>query len=179
MRYKYQLDNLNCANCAGKIEAKIAETNGFEDVSFNFATKLLNFKSEKQNPVSEIQAICDSIEDGVTVVDKTPKTNLKKYTYTLDNLNCAHCAGKIEAKIAETDGFEDVSFNFATKLLNFKSEKQNPVSEIQAICDSIEDGVTVVDKTPKMISQQRQNPKSRKRKSTVTQFSLQFQLYLL
>ena len=77
MRYKYQLDNLNCANCAGKIEAKIAETNGFEDVSFNFATKLLNFKSEKQNPVSEIQAICDSIEDGVTVVDKTPKTNLK------------------------------------------------------------------------------------------------------
>ena len=39
MRYKYQLDNLNCANCAGKIEAKIAETYGFEDVSFNFATK--------------------------------------------------------------------------------------------------------------------------------------------
>ena len=63
MRYKYQLDNLNCAHCAGKIEAKIAETNGFEDVSFNFATKLLNFKSEKQNPVSEIQAICDSIVD--------------------------------------------------------------------------------------------------------------------
>ena len=57
MRYKYQLDNLNCAHCAGKIEAKIAETDGFEDVSFNFATKLLNFKSEKQNPVSEIQAI--------------------------------------------------------------------------------------------------------------------------
>ena len=76
MRYKYQLDNLNCANCAGKIEAKIAETNGFEDVSFNFATKLLNFKSEKQNPVSEIQAICDSIEDGVTVVDKTPKNDI-------------------------------------------------------------------------------------------------------
>ena len=24
MRYKYQLDNLNCAHCAGKIETKIA-----------------------------------------------------------------------------------------------------------------------------------------------------------
>ena len=76
MMYKYQLDNLNCAHCAGKIEAKITETDGFEDVSFNFATKLLNFKSEKQNPVSEIQAICDSIEDGVTVVDKTPKNDI-------------------------------------------------------------------------------------------------------
>ena len=88
MRYKYQLDNLNCANCAGKIEAKIAETDGFEDVSFNFATKLLNFKSEKQNPVSEIQAICDSIEDGVTVVDKTPKTYLKKAWAQIKWLDC-------------------------------------------------------------------------------------------
>ena len=83
------------------------------------------------------------------MLTKLRKPISKKYTYTLDNLNCAHCAGKIEAKIAETDDFEDVSFNFATKLLNFKSEKQNPVSEIQSICDSIEDGVTVVDKTPK------------------------------
>ena len=76
MRYKYQLDNLNCAHCAGKIEAKIAETEGFEDVSFNFATKLLNFKSDKQNPLAEIQSICDSIEDGVTVVDKSPKNDV-------------------------------------------------------------------------------------------------------
>ena len=37
-----------------------------------------------------------------------------KYTYTLENLNCAHCAGKIEQKIAQTEGFERVSFNFAT-----------------------------------------------------------------
>ena len=47
MRYKYQLDNLNCAHCAGKIEAKIAETDGFEDVSFNFATKLLKLQKRK------------------------------------------------------------------------------------------------------------------------------------
>ena len=72
-----------------------------------------------------------------------------KYTYTLQNLNCAHCAGKIEKKIAETDGYENVSFNFATKLLNFYSEKENSLAEIQAICDSIEDGVTVVDSTVK------------------------------
>ena len=48
MRYKYQLDNLNCAHCAGKIEAKIAETDGFEDVSFNFATKLSTSKAKSR-----------------------------------------------------------------------------------------------------------------------------------
>lgn len=66
-----------------------------------------------------------------------------KYTCTLENLNCAHCAGKIEAKTAETEGFEKVSFNFATKKLNFYSDRENAVEEIQRICDSIEDGVHV------------------------------------
>lgn len=68
-----------------------------------------------------------------------------RYTLELQNLNCAHCAGKIEEKIASTDGYENVSFSFATKKLNISTEHKNIVAEIQAICDSIEDGVTVVD----------------------------------
>ena len=68
-----------------------------------------------------------------------------KHTYILENLNCAHCAGKIEQAIAATDGYENVSFNFATKQLRFASKKDDTLEEIQAICDSIEDGVTVGD----------------------------------
>ena len=66
-----------------------------------------------------------------------------KYVLILENLNCAHCAGKIEQAIADTDGFENVSFNFATKELRLESGKNNTAAEIQQICDSIEDGVTV------------------------------------
>lgn len=68
-----------------------------------------------------------------------------KYTLTLENLNCAHCAGKIENKIALTAGYENVSFNFATKKLHFYSDNPHAAQEIQAICDSIEDGVQVKD----------------------------------
>lgn len=74
---------------------------------------------------------------------------MKKYTYTLENLNCAHCASKIESKIADTQGFENVSFNFATKILSFTSETPDSLLQIQQICDSIEDGVTVVDRNKK------------------------------
>ena len=74
---------------------------------------------------------------------------MKKYTYTLENLNCAHCASKIESKIAETQGFENVSFNFATKILSFSTENSESLSQVQQICDSIEDGVTVVDSSKK------------------------------
>ena len=71
-----------------------------------------------------------------------------KYTYTIDNIDCAHCAQKIEQKIAETDGFEKVSLNFATKALNFESVKKNPLPEIQKICDDLEEGVVVYDGVP-------------------------------
>lgn len=74
---------------------------------------------------------------------------MRKYTYTLENLNCAHCASKIESKIAETQGFENVSFNFATKILSFSTENSDSLFQIQQICDSIEDGVTVVDSSKK------------------------------
>lgn len=85
---------------------------------------------------------------------------MKKYTYTLENLNCAHCASKIESKIADTQGFENVSFNFATKILSFTSENPESLSQIQQICDSIEDGVTVVDsnKKPKEKQKVKINP---------------------
>ena len=52
------------------------------------------------------------------------------FNYTLDNLNCAHCAAVIERKIADTNGFNNVSFNFATKLLNFETDKKQPLVEI-------------------------------------------------
>lgn len=85
MKYSYTIENLNCAHCAGKIEQKIANTNGFENVSYNFAAKQLNFRSEKNNPVAEIQSICDSIEDGTKVIDnaakeKQPETKENKFS---------------------------------------------------------------------------------------------------
>lgn len=80
---------------------------------------------------------------------------MKKYTYTLENLNCAHCASKIESKIADTHGFENVSFNFATKILSFTSENPESLLQIQQICDSIEDGVTVVDSNKKSKEKQK------------------------
>lgn len=66
-----------------------------------------------------------------------------RHTLLLEDLNCAHCAAKIETKIAQTEGYDKVSFNFATKKLQFECEDADPVAAIQAICNDIEDGVHV------------------------------------
>ena len=107
------------------------------------------FESAEEVTAQDIQAVCDSIEDGVEVIDNTKRKNLKQYTFTLENLNCAHCAGKIEMKLAETDGYENVNFNFANKKLVFESAEEVTAQDIQAVCDSIEDGVEVIDNNVK------------------------------
>lgn len=66
-----------------------------------------------------------------------------EYKFILDNLNCAHCASKIEDIIKSDSRFSDVAFNFATKQLILNSDIDNAQALIQRIVDSIEDGVTV------------------------------------
>ena len=71
---------------------------------------------------------------------------MKNYRYTLKGLDCANCAQKIEDKIAQTEGYEQVSVNFSTCKLSFKTEKQNNVKEeITKIIKSLEPEVEVLD----------------------------------
>ena len=67
MKHELILEGLNCANCAAKIEEKLKNTPGYTDVSFSFATKALSITCDKSDIKDELQAIVDSIEDGVTV----------------------------------------------------------------------------------------------------------------
>ena len=94
MKYNFTLENLNCAHCAGKIENKLAETDGYENVNFNFANKKLVFESAEDVTAQDIQAVCDSIEDGVEVIDN----NVKENTVTAEKVNSAKKDKKVEIK---------------------------------------------------------------------------------
>ena len=76
---------------------------------------------------------------------------MKNYKYTLQGLDCANCAKKIEDKIAETEGYEQVNVNFSTCKLSFQTEKQNNVKEeITKIVQNIEPDVKVIDEKEKI-----------------------------
>lgn len=87
MKYSFTLDNLNCANCAGKIEKELASTDGYENVSFNFANKKLVLDSAKNVTAQDIQAVCDSIEDGVRVIDNNKKKSADQKSTGTDDEN--------------------------------------------------------------------------------------------
>ena len=65
--YKYLLQNLDCANCAKKIEDAIASKEEYKDVIVNFSTLTLTFKTDKEEGVEEeIKSIVKSIEPDTT-----------------------------------------------------------------------------------------------------------------
>lgn len=68
----YLLEGLDCANCAAKIESKVRSLPEVEKASLIFANRQLwVWTKQKEHLLSQIQAAADSIEDGVTVVERT------------------------------------------------------------------------------------------------------------
>ena len=70
---------------------------------------------------------------------------MKSYKYTLEGLDCANCAKKIEDEIAKTKGYEDVIVNFSTLKLTFKSDNPNAKKEVTKIVKKLEPDVEVLD----------------------------------
>ena len=64
---------------------------------------------------------------------------MKSYKYTLQNLDCASCAQKIETNIASHKEYQDVVVNFSTSTLSFKTDKEKNIEEdIRKIIKSVE-----------------------------------------
>jgi len=70
---------------------------------------------------------------------------LKSYKYTLEGLDCAACAKKVEDEITNTEGYEDVVVNFSTLKLTFKTNKPNPKKEITKLVQKLEPDVEVLE----------------------------------
>ena len=73
--YKYYLENLDCANCAKKIEDEIKKDNRFSSVIVNFSTLTLSFKTEMDNPFKEIFKIIKKVEPNVLVYKEKYEQN--------------------------------------------------------------------------------------------------------
>ena len=76
----YIVQNLGCANCAAKMEAKIQKMPQIGDASITFATKQLKVEAEDPDAlVKEMEAICQSFESDVYLEEKTNvKTKVQK-----------------------------------------------------------------------------------------------------
>ena len=63
---------------------------------------------------------------------------MKKYEFSIKNLDCPNCARKLEEKLNNREDLSDVIVNFNTCKLVYKSEKDYSIGEISKIVKSIE-----------------------------------------
>ena len=152
----YILEGIDCANCAAKIEAKIRQMPEVGFASVAFATKQLRVSANNQAELlPKMQAVVDSIEDGVTIVPRQRKklsgiSNTK--VYILEGLDCANCAAKIEAKLRTLNGVDDLTITYATKQMKLSAKNPDQmIPMIKETIDTMEDGITIVPKDNKVI----------------------------
>ena len=80
-KYKYRLNNLDCANCANKIEERLKKESNLSDVVVNFSSLTLSFMSNDDIKIEDISNIVTKIEPEVVVtkIDEEVKETKKNY----------------------------------------------------------------------------------------------------
>lgn len=88
MRYKYHIQNLDCANCAREVEEGLAKAKApqFHKVVVSFSTSRLAFDSDEEIPLATINRLVQAIEPDARVTKITTTPALEKSHYTWLNL---------------------------------------------------------------------------------------------
>ena len=65
MKKKFKLTDLDCANCAAKMEAAIKKIDGVNDASVSFMTQKLTIEADDERfdeIMKEVAAVCKKVE---------------------------------------------------------------------------------------------------------------------
>jgi len=71
MKKKFKMENLDCANCAAKMEAAIKKIPGVNDANMNFMTQKLTLDADDERfdqILSEAQKCCDKVDKGCRIL---------------------------------------------------------------------------------------------------------------
>ncbi len=71
MKKKFKMEELDCANCAAKMEALIKKIPGVRDASMNFMTQKLTLDADDERfdeILAEAQKCCDKVDRGCRIL---------------------------------------------------------------------------------------------------------------
>ncbi len=93
----------------------------------------------------------------------------KKEIFILENLGCANCAAKMEAKINELPEIHTATITFATKQLRVTGENPKQLlGKFQEICSSIESEVVVKVREKQSVKEERKEEEQHEKKEFIT-----------
>ena len=87
-KFKYNINNLDCANCAREVEESLSENEDFENVRVNFSTSKLTFESDKDFTLSELNKLVKKVEPDayLSLINEEVKTKNNLLFLTLGTI---------------------------------------------------------------------------------------------
>ena len=116
-----------------------------DDAVLTFATRQLRvYSSAGTALLPKMQEIADKIEPGTVIEVRSRNPKAPYVVYNLENIDCANCSAKIEAKIKELPEVDDAVLTFATRQLRvYSSAGTALLPKMQEIADKIEPGTRI------------------------------------
>lgn len=80
-RYKYNINNLDCANCAREIEEMLNNNTNFNNAIVNFSTCKISYESDKDYTLEELNTLIKSVEPDayITLNEEVEESTSKEY----------------------------------------------------------------------------------------------------
>lgn len=80
-KYKYNINNLDCANCAREIEERLNDNTNFNNAVVNFSTCKISYESDKDYTLEELNTLIKSIEPDayITLNEEVEESTSKEY----------------------------------------------------------------------------------------------------
>lgn len=82
-KYKYNINNLDCAHCAKKIEEELNKDERLNNVIVNFSSLKISYETEENISLKELNSIINKIESGVSVTLEVSDSNTKEYHFVV------------------------------------------------------------------------------------------------
>lgn len=132
-QYRCRVEDIDCAACAAKIEHSISELKGISDVSLSYMNSSLVYKCAPEDAGRIEKEIIDTVqaEEPDARVILTEKK--KQVDLLIEDIDCADCAAKVEKKISEIEGIEDVSLDFMNSHLRYTCDPADAAAMEQKV----------------------------------------------
>lgn len=78
-KYRYNINNLDCANCARKIEEMLNNNSDFKNALVNFNTCKVSYESDKEYSLEDLNELIKSIEPDAYLTNEDEVNNSKEF----------------------------------------------------------------------------------------------------
>lgn len=145
---KLHLEGLDCADCAAKLEGKLAQIPGISNVQVSFLNLSAIYECEASKDAEIEKEVRRIIAEEEPEVQVTRIAAGKKVVsrFRLEGLDCADCAAKLEGKISEIPGIEHAQVDFMTLSASYEcapKDDQRIEAEMRKIIAEMEPEVIV------------------------------------